>query len=240
VVAREIKDLQTLFRAPSPMRKLPPHTIVGATPDQERLIRETFQQALRYLPSGHNTPVVEIVVDLTTARSSYLNGRITLGSRFFDPNTHPLERIRLICHEYAHHLEESNPTILSETIRLYRRQTTLPNGQLEPLQSLRAMYPNQNYRPNEMTRPDNFPHGYMGKWYADAQGNQVATELPSQFYDYLFWKAEYISQYRRREIDPAFAPPDPRLKPDDEYMNLMFSPSMIDTTKDLWRTWHRR
>jgi hypothetical protein len=240
VIQREIKDVLTLFRAPAPLRRLPPHAIVGATPDQEALIREAFEQALRYLPRGHNMPVVEIRIDLTRPRSFYGGRQIVLGNEFFDPRLPLTDRVRLICHEYAHHLEENNPNLLDTTRRLYLRQTTLPDGSLEPLQSLDSLYPGVGYRPAEMTRPDDFPHGYMGKWYEDGQGNQDATELLSQYYDYVFWKVGYIANHRLAEVDPAIIPQQPPPVEHDGYLDKMFGASMIDLTRELWRAWHRR
>lgn len=241
VIQREIKDVQTLFRAPAPLRRLPPHVIIGATPDQETLIKEAFEQALRYLPRGHNMPAVEIRVDLAVERSYYRGQRIVLGSKFFDPQRTTLtERVRTICHEYAHHLEKNNPDLLDATRRLYARQTTLPNGSLEPLRSLDSLYPGAGYDPTEMTRPDDFPHGYMGRWYEDGQGNQLATELPSQYYDYVFWKLGYIANYRLAEVDPVIAMGQPPPSDFDRYLDKMFGASMIDLTRELWRAWHRR
>lgn len=239
VVERELRDLRTLFRSPRRMRRLPPIRIVGMTDEQARMVEEAFREALHYLPAGHRMPPLQIESNLERDRSLYMFEKIVFANDFFQVRN-LLQRAHLICHEYTHHLEYNTPELLAEAVRLYRQQTMLPDGRLEPLRPLEELYPGRGYWSDEMTRRDRFPDGYMGKWY-EFQGRQYATEIYTQYYDYIFWKMDYVRRFRRMEADPGVGvTPAAESVERGHYLDQLFSPELLSFTRDLWRALFRR
>ena len=103
-----------------------------------------------------------------SGRASYVNALKEVRlSKTDDPNT--------ASHEFAHLLEHINPKILQIEQEFYDRRTA--GG--TPVK-LKSLYPNSNYRSDEITIVDNFSQPYSGKIYKDRRtGKQDAFELLS-------------------------------------------------------------
>ena len=103
-----------------------------------------------------------------SGRASYVNALKEVRlSKTDDPNT--------ASHEFAHLLEHINPRILQIEQEFYDRRTA--GG--TPVK-LKSLYPNSNYRSDEITIVDNFSQPYSGKIYKDRRtGKQDAFELLS-------------------------------------------------------------
>jgi hypothetical protein len=106
----------------------------------------------------------------------------------------PREKAVLL-HEISHRLEvvygEENATsgfnpIASVTHAWLRNRTAGEN-----LQQLKYLYPNSDYNDDEVTRPDKFVDGYIGKQYAGQ-----ATEVLSMGMDML-----WFPRYAQRDIN---------------------------------------
>ena len=103
-----------------------------------------------------------------SGRASYVHAfKEVRLSKTDDPNT--------ASHEFAHLLEHINPRILQIEQEFYNRRTA--GG--TPVK-LKSLYPNSNYRSDEITIVDNFSQPYSGKIYKDRKtGKQDAFELLS-------------------------------------------------------------
>lgn len=103
-----------------------------------------------------------------SGRASYVHAfKEVRLSKTDDPNT--------ASHEFAHLLEHINPRILQIEQEFYNRRTA--GG--TPVK-LKSLYPNSNYRSDEITIVDNFSQPYSGKIYKDRRtGKQDAFELLS-------------------------------------------------------------
>lgn len=103
-----------------------------------------------------------------SGRASYVHAfKEVRLSKTDDPNT--------ASHEFAHLLEHINPRILQIEQEFYNRRTA--GG--TPVK-LKSLYPNSNYRSDEITIVDNFSQPYSGKIYKDRRtGKQGAFELLS-------------------------------------------------------------
>ena len=103
-----------------------------------------------------------------SGRASYVHAfKEVRLSKTDDPNT--------ASHEFAHLLEHINPRILQIEQEFYNRRTA--GG--TPVK-LKSLYPNSNYRSDEITIVDNFSQPYSGKIYKDRRtGKQAAFELLS-------------------------------------------------------------
>lgn len=85
-------------------------------------------------------------------------------------------------HEMGHGVEYHNPRAKRAAEEFLKRRTV---G--ERLRRLRDLYPRDGYPASEVTRPDKFPHGYMGKDYINRRtGERYGTEITSVALEYLF------------------------------------------------------
>lgn len=87
---------------------------------------------------------------------------------------------RTIAHESAHGFEKQGNDILRMANEFLDYRT--PG---EKLVKLKKIYPNYNYRHDELTRPDKFKDAYVGKMYG-FQGKQIFTEVVSMGMEYLY------------------------------------------------------
>jgi SPP1 gp7 family putative phage head morphogenesis protein len=87
------------------------------------------------------------------------------------------EDIGTITHELGHGLEYHNKSYFDKVKNYYEKRT---KG--EPLQMLSKVTGNRNYGAREITKEDKFREPYVGKWYANASGQQRATELTSMWF----------------------------------------------------------
>lgn len=68
-------------------------------------------------------------------------------------------------HEFGHRMESTVPGLTQLEFAYVRSRTTLPSGDLEPLEDMRNLY-GGGYNAGEMARIDKFSNAYAGKEYA--------------------------------------------------------------------------
>lgn len=85
------------------------------------------------------------------------------------PRKHPWVALVRCAHELVHQIEEARPQLKIAEWTFYQRRTRSDgfDGQQEELQSLRLLDPRGEYYDHELTRPDHFPHPYLGKQYGE-------------------------------------------------------------------------
>jgi len=89
----------------------------------------------------------------------------------------PTDGIETIFHEFGHFMEHSNPELHSKIMAFYERRTA--NDSLERLSSVTG---NRGYRPDEVTKKDNFLEAYIGKYY----GRQGSSEILTMWFTEVF------------------------------------------------------
>ncbi len=235
LVQREIRDLQTIFRAPRPVRKVK-YQLVGAyTQEQVAMLEEVIREARMYIPSGHRATTVTVEINPSLSRSHYFKGKIVLAADFLEAERDT--KVETFVHEYMHFLEDIDDQLRLKISRIYQEQT-----QGEKHVSLRDILGN-SYEQGEMAKLDDFPHAYMGKDYGtDERGLQTATEISSMFYTIYFRKLWFVKNYRLRELQAIGGPDIPREREqEDVWLDRLFEPSRLKAiTLPLWRALHNR
>lgn len=112
-------------------------------------------------------------------RSYYRDGKI-----FMAKSAPP----RVVVHEMGHLLEDASPQLHDAVLKFYDRRTA---G--EKLQSLRLLT-RLDYKPHEMTRPDDWFNPYVGKDYGGRFTEVVSMALESI----------YADPFKLASIDPEF------------------------------------
>lgn len=126
------------------------------------------------------------------------NARISLrfirGRAAYDPNLRliyfsPDAPSSTFVHEIGHWLED-NSGFVRDRSRTFYRQRTEGEG---------TSWLGERYRTDEYTKRDKWIDPYVGRWYADNEGRQTATELASMGLQYL-----YADPFRLAKEDPWY------------------------------------
>lgn len=102
------------------------------------------------------------------------------------------DEVKTTVHELSHWLELTAPGARDKAVAFWKQRT-----QGEPDVKLADLFPGLSFKPDEMTKVDQFLHPYMGKVYYNSNGQIVGTEILSMGIEEMW-------------IDPAgFAKRDP-------------------------------